>query len=211
ISYPVIYEVQVEAIVRAAVKVRRESGDTAKVHIMLPLVSDKNEMAILKGVIDRTAKRVLDELGEKLEYKVGTMVETPRAALTAGEIAKLADFFSFGTNDLTQATFAFSRDDVEAKFMAKYLEEKILPESPFEVLDATGVGRLVRMAVEEGRRTKPSLEVGICGEHGGEPRSITFFNEAGLNYVSCSGFRIPVARLAAAQAMLSKEKSTTTV
>jgi pyruvate,orthophosphate dikinase len=211
ISYPVIYEVQVEAIVRAALKVRREAGDTARVYIMLPLVSEKQEMVLLKRVIEQSAKRTLDELGERLDYKIGTMVETPRAALTARDIAPIADFFSFGTNDLTQATFAFSRDDVEAKFMAKYLEEKILPESPFEVLDAAGVGRLVRMAVEDGRRAKPGLEVGICGEHGGEPRSIRFFNEAGLNYVSCSGFRIPVARLAAAQAMLTETKAPTTV
>ena len=133
------------------------------------------------------------------------MIETPRAALTAGEIAAHAEFFSFGTNDLTQATFAFSRDDMEAKFMAKYLQEKLLPVSPFEVLDVDGVGKLVALAVEAGRRTKPGLEIGICGEHGGDPRSIDFFHRVGLNYVSCSGFRIPVARLAAAQAALKGE------
>jgi pyruvate,orthophosphate dikinase len=211
ITYPVIYEVQVEAIIRAALEVRAEKGDTAKVNIMLPLVSDVREMIVLRGVVDAAAKKTLKELGQSLEYKVGTMIETPRAALTAGEIAAHADFFSFGTNDLTQATFAFSRDDVEAKFMAKYLEEKILPESPFEVLDVTGVGRLVAMAVADGRRKKPGLEVGICGEHGGEPRSIRFFNDVGLDYVSCSGFRIPVARLAAAQAVLAGGKTSTTV
>jgi pyruvate,orthophosphate dikinase len=211
VTYPIIYDVQVEAIVRAAVQVRREEGETAKVSIMLPLVSDKGELVLLKGVIDAAAKRTLAELGETLEYKVGTMIETPRAALTAGEIAAYADFFSFGTNDLTQATFAFSRDDMEAKFMARYLEEKILPESPFEVLDIQGVGKLVALAVVEGRRTKPDLEVGICGEHGGDPRSIDFFNSVGLNYVSCSGFRIPVARLAAAQAVLKGEKVSSSV
>ncbi|MDV3277019.1 MAG: pyruvate, phosphate dikinase [Nitrososphaerales archaeon] len=211
VTYPIIYEVQVEAIIRAAVQVRREEGETAKVNIMLPLVSDKNEVVILRGVIDAAAKRTLDELGEDIQYKVGTMIETPRATLTAAEIAVHADFFSFGTNDLTQATFAFSRDDAEAKFMAKYLEEKILPESPFEVLDTEGVGKLVALAVADGRRAKPNLEVGICGEHGGEPRSIAFFNSVGLDYVSCSGFRIPVARLAAAQAVLKGEKGPSSV
>jgi pyruvate,orthophosphate dikinase len=211
VTYPVIYEVQVEAIVRAAVQVRREEGETAHVSIMLPLVSDKEELILLKGVIDAAAHRTFEELGETLEYKVGTMIETPRAALTAGEIAVYAEFFSFGTNDLTQATFAFSRDDMEGKFMAKYLEAKILPESPFEVLDVNGVGKLVVMAVTEGRKTKPGLEVGICGEHGGEPRSIDFFHRVGLNYVSCSGFRIPVARLAAAQAALSAGKGPSSV
>ena len=205
VTYPIIYEVQVEAIVRAAVQVRREEGETVKVGIMLPLVSGKEELILLKGVIDAAAQRTFEELGETLEYQVGTMIETPRAALTAGEIAAHAEFFSFGTNDLTQATFAFSRDDMEAKFMAKYLQEKLLPVSPFEVLDVDGVGKLVALAVEAGRRTKPGLEIGICGEHGGDPRSIDFFHRVGLNYVSCSGFRIPVARLAAAQAALKGE------
>jgi pyruvate,orthophosphate dikinase len=211
ISYPVIYEVQVEAILKAAVKVRDEQGETAKVNIMLPLVSDKTEMVILKKVIDEAARRTFADLGQRIDYRVGTMIETPRAALTAREIAAQAEFFSFGTNDLTQATFAFSRDDAEAKFMAKYLEARVLPESPFEVLDTAGVGRLVRLGVEEGRKTKPGLEIGICGEHGGEPRSIKFFNDAGLNYVSCSGFRIPVARIAAAQAILAETKGPSTV
>jgi pyruvate,orthophosphate dikinase len=211
ITYPVIYELQVEAIVRAAVQVQREDGETALVGIMLPMVSDKEELVILRKVIDAAATRTLEELGATLEYRVGTMIETPRAALTAGEIAAHADFFSFGTNDLTQATFAFSRDDVEAKFMKRYLEEKILPESPFEVLDVAGVGKLVTMAVTEGRKANPNLEVGICGEHGGDPRSVRFFSRAGLNYVSCSGFRIPVARLAAAQAALDEESGPSSV
>ncbi len=211
VTFPEMYEVQVEAIVRAALEVRREAGATAEVFIMLPLISEVEEMIFLRKVVDAAAERTMKEMGEKIDYKVGTMIETPRAALTAGKIAMHADFFSFGTNDLTQATFAFSRDDVEAKFMAKYLEEKILPESPFEVLDTTGVGRLIEMAVSDGRKAHPGLEVGICGEHGGEPRSIDFFNRAGLDYVSCSGFRVPVARLAAAQATLGKKKSSSTV
>jgi len=211
VTYPVIYDLQVEAILRAAVQVEREDGDTARVSLMLPLVSDKEELLYLKKVIDAAAERTLRELGATLSYRVGTMIETPRAALTAGEIAAHADFFSFGTNDLTQATFAFSRDDVETKFMTKYLEEKILPESPFEVLDVAGVGKLVTMAVTEGRKVNPHLEVGICGEHGGDPRSVAFFCRAGLNYVSCSGFRIPVARLAAAQAVLEGESGPTSV
>jgi len=211
ITYPVIYELQVEAIVRAAVQVQREEGATALVGIMLPMVSDKEELVILRKVIDESVKRTLDELGATLEYRVGTMIETPRAALTAAEIAAHADFFSFGTNDLTQATFAFSRDDVESKFMTKYLEEKIFPDSPFEVLDVAGVGKLVAMAVAEGRQANPNLEVGICGEHGGDPRSVRFFSRAGLDYVSCSGFRIPVARLAAAQAALEEESGPSSV
>lgn len=211
VTFPEMYEVQVEAIVRAAIEVRRESKDTAKVFIMLPLISEVEEVVFLRKVVDAAAARTMRELGEKIDYKVGAMIETPRAALTAGKIAEHAEFFSFGTNDLTQATFAFSRDDVEAKFMAKYLEEGILPVSPFEVLDATGVGRLVEIAVTEGRKSHPGLEVGICGEHGGEPRSIEFFNKAGLDYVSCSGFRIPVARLAAAQATIASGKTSSTV
>jgi len=211
VTFPEMYDVQVEAIIRAAIEVRRESGDTAEVFIMLPLVSEVEEVVFLRKVVDAAAERTMKDMGERIEYKVGTMIETPRAALTAGEIAKQAEFFSFGTNDLTQATFAFSRDDVEAKFMAKYLEEKILPVSPFEVLDATGVGRLIEIAVNDGRKARPGLEVGICGEHGGEPRSIEFFNKVGLDYVSCSGFRIPVARLAAAQATIASRKSSSTV
>jgi len=208
VTFPEMYDVQVEAIIRAAIEVRRENKDTAEVFIMLPLISEVEEVIFLKKVIDAAAARTMKELGETIEYKVGTMIETPRAALTAAQIAKYAEFFSFGTNDLTQATFAFSRDDVEAKFMAKYLEERILPESPFEVLDATGVGRLVEMAVTDGRKARPGLEVGICGEHGGDPRSIYLCHRAGLNYVSASAFRIPVARLAAARiALLDSAKN----
>ena len=171
---------------------------------MIPLVALAGEFRFLRGVIDSAAEGVFKELGGRVEYKVGTMIETPRAALTAAEIAADSDFFSFGTNDLTQTTFGFSRDDVEAKFIPKYMEMGILPQSPFDSVDRGSVGRLVRMAVEDGRRVKPDLEIGICGEQGGDPKSIAFFNEAGLNYVSCSAFRVPVARLAAAQATLEK-------
>ncbi|MCS6788227.1 MAG: pyruvate, phosphate dikinase, partial [Aigarchaeota archaeon] len=156
----------------------------------------------LRRLVEETAEEVFREMGTRIRYKFGTMIETPRAALTASEIAKHVEFFSFGTNDLTQTTFAFSRDDAEAKFLAPYLEKGLLKENPFEVLDQEGVGRLVRIATEEGRASNPRLEVGICGEHGGEPKSIEFFHSAGLNYVSCSPFRIPIARLAAARAAL---------
>jgi pyruvate, orthophosphate dikinase len=211
ITYPEIYEAQTEAIIRAAIEVRREMGRTVKVMIMLPLITNVNEMTFLRKHVDTAAERVFREMDEKIDYLVGTMVETPRAALTAGELAKAADFFSFGTNDLTQTTYAFSRDDAEAKFMSRYLQDKILTDSPFEVLDTQGVGRLVRIAKEEGRKTNPHLEVGICGEHGGEPKSVAFFHEAGLDYVSCSGYRLPIARIAAAQAAIAKAKTVSTV
>ncbi|HEY8477649.1 MAG TPA: putative PEP-binding protein, partial [Chloroflexota bacterium] len=146
---------------------------------------------------------VTQEAGVQVDYKFGTMIEVPRAALTAGAIAESAEFFSFGTNDLTQTTFGYSRDDAEGKFLGYYVESKILPTNPFQTLDRDGVGRLIRIGVEEGRRTRPDLEVGICGEHGGDPDSIHFCHEVGLNYVSCSPFRVPVARLAAAQAALA--------
>ncbi|MEM4404621.1 MAG: putative PEP-binding protein, partial [Nitrososphaerota archaeon] len=190
----------------------KSEGETVHVQIMIPLVSEASELAYLREIIDKTAEKVFQEQGIRVPYKVGTMIETPRAALTASSIAKVADFFSFGTNDLTQTTFGFSRDDVEAKFMADYLEKKILKENPFEVLDTEGVGRLVKLATEEGKRANPHLEVGICGEHGGEPNSVKFFHSAGLDYVSCSPYRIPIARIAAAQAAIAiKEKAPVTV
>lgn len=206
ITHSEIYEMQVRAILTAAIEVRRIHGETAEVQIMLPLVSDKNELTHLRRVIDETAEKVFKELRERISYKVGTMIETPRAALTAAEIAELADFFSFGTNDLTQTTFGFSRDDAEAKFMADYLEKKILPANPFETLDISGVGWLVKHGAAEGKKSNPELEVGICGEHGGDPASIRFFHEAGLDYVSASPYRVPIARLAAAQAALEKRE-----
>jgi pyruvate, orthophosphate dikinase len=208
VTYPEIYETQTEAILHAAIDVRRELGQTVKVFIMLPLISSTNEMAYLRGIVEAAAEKVFKEMAERIEFKVGTMVETPRAALTSGELAQYADFFSFGTNDLTQTTFAFSRDDAEAKFMSQYLEKNILNESPFEVLDDQGVGRLIQIAIEQGRRANPKLEVGICGEHGGEPKSVGFFHQNGLDYVSCSAYRIPIARLAAAQAALATSQTT---
>jgi pyruvate,orthophosphate dikinase len=181
---------------------------------MIPLVGHVNELREVRRQLEAVAKEITSELGGQVQYKFGTMIELPRAALTAGQIAEVADFFSFGTNDLTQTTFGMSRDDAEGKFLLKYVEGldepgldqpvKILKTNPFQTLDRDGVGRLVRIAVEEGRKSNPKLEVGICGEHGGDPDSIAFCNEVGLDYVSCSPFRVPVARLAAAQAALAK-------
>ena len=209
VTYPEIYEMQTKAILQAAIELDREGKSRADVKIMVPLVALAGEFRFLRGVVDGAAESLFRELGARVDYKVGTMIETPRAALTASEIAKYSDFFSFGTNDLTQTTFGFSRDDVEAKFIPKYIEMGLIPQSPFDSIDTAGVGRLVRMAVEDGRRTKPGLEIGICGEHGGDPKSIAFFNEVGLNYVSCSAFRVPVARLAAAQATMSVTSAVT--
>ncbi len=211
VTYPEIYEMQTKAVLRAAVELLREEGKTVKVKIMLPLVSEVKEFRLLRKNVDDAAQSLFEEVGERIPYQVGTMIETPRAALTAGEIAKYSDFFSFGTNDLTQTTFGFSRDDVEAKFIPKYLEVGILEQSPFDTVDVAGVGKLVDMAVRDGRASNPSLEVGICGEHGGDPKSIAFFYETGLNYVSCSAYRVPIARLAAAQAAVAKKSATTTV
>jgi pyruvate, orthophosphate dikinase len=210
VTYPEIYEMQTKAILQAAIELDREKTPRARVKIMVPLVALAAEFNYLRGVVERAAEELFTELGQKVDYQVGTMIETPRAALTAAEIGAASDFFSFGTNDLTQTTFGFSRDDVEAKFIQKYIEMGILPESPFDSVDQAGVGRLVRIAVEEGRRVKPKLEIGICGEHGGDPKSIGFFHAAGLDYVSCSAFRVPVARLAAAQAALAKKTTALT-
>jgi pyruvate,orthophosphate dikinase len=204
VTYPEIYEMQTKAILSAAIELDGEGKERAEIKIMIPLVAIAGEFKFLRGVVDSAAEGLFKERGTRVDYKVGTMIETPRAALTAAEIAKYSDFFSFGTNDLTQTTFGFSRDDVEAKFIPKYIEMGILSQSPFDSVDTAGVGRLIRSAVEEGRRVKPGLEIGVCGEHGGDPKSIAFFNEVGLDYVSCSAFRVPVARLAAGQAMLSK-------
>src|SRR5437016_42735 len=171
---------------------------------MVPLVSVSEELAQQRELIEEVAREVMGEHGMKLEYAVGTMIELPRAALTAGKIAEHADFFSFGTNDLTQTTFGLSRDD-SGRFLPAYVDRKILADDPFQVLDREGVGELVRFGTERGRSVKPDLKVGICGEHGGDPSSIAFCNEIGLNYVSCSPYRVPVARLAAAQAALEAE------
>jgi pyruvate,orthophosphate dikinase len=199
ISHPEIYEMQTRAIFEAAAELLKE-GIKVRVEIMLPLVGIANELKFLRERITSVADEVMTEMGAKVEYKIGTMIEVPRAALTADEIAKNADFFSFGTNDLTQTTFAFSRDDAEAKFFKDYFDRKILSSNPFDVLDRRGVGKLMRLAVEAGRRANPYLKVGICGEHGGEPSSVEFCHEIGLDYVSCSPYRVPIARLVAAQA-----------
>ncbi|MDP8216770.1 MAG: pyruvate, phosphate dikinase [Candidatus Kaelpia imicola] len=201
ITYPEIYKMQAEAIFKAQGEVQK-SGKNAIVEVMIPLVGDVNELKGLKQDVIDAADRVQKELGIELKYMIGTMIEIPRAALTAGEIAKEAEFFSFGTNDLTQMTFGFSRDDI-AKFLPVYLENKILKEDPFMVLDQAGVGQLVKMGIERGRAANPKLKIGICGEHGGEPESVTFCHKVGMNYVSCSPYRVPIAKLAAAQAALS--------
>ncbi len=200
ITYPEITEMQSRAIIEAAIAVKRRGKDV-RPEIMVPLVATLAEFRNQRAIIDETARKVVEETGESISYTVGTMIELPRAALTADEIATQAEFFSFGTNDLTQTTFGLSRDDA-GRFLPAYVERGILPEDPFQVLDADGVGKLVRYAVAEGRRTHPGLKIGICGEHGGEPRSVSFFHEAGLDYVSCSPYRVPIARLAAARAAL---------
>ncbi|HOG13167.1 MAG TPA: hypothetical protein PLR47_09215, partial [Smithellaceae bacterium] len=200
ITFPEITEMQARAIFEAACQLVREGVD-AKPEVMVPLVGIVKELASQKAIIVETARKVMEETGVKVDYSVGTMIEVPRAAVTADEIAKEAAFFSFGTNDLTQMTFGYSRDDA-GKFLPDYVAQKILPVDPFRVLDRDGVGKLVRLAVEKGRGVNAKLKVGICGEHGGEPSSIEFCHLTGLNYVSCSPFRVPIARLAAAQAAL---------
>jgi pyruvate, orthophosphate dikinase len=181
--------------------VAREGVDV-KPEIMIPLTSHVNELKTQRRVLEKEAREVMDEQGVSIEYKFGTMIEIPRAALTADQIAEYAAFFSFGTNDLTQTTFGISRDDAEASFLIEYMEKGILPDNPFNTIDADGVGQLMRMAVEKGRQVRPDMECGICGEHGGDPTSIALCHEMGLSYVSCSPFRVPVARLAAAHAAL---------
>lgn len=201
ITRPDINEMQVRAIFEAACELKREGRDP-RPEIMIPLVGHVNELKIMREQLERVAREVMSKHGVDVSYKFGTMIEVPRAALTADEIAEYAEFFSFGTNDLTQMTYAYSRDDAEGKFMFKYIEQGILDVDPFQTLDKKGVGKLMRIGVELGRGRRPDLEVGICGEHGGDPESIKFCHELGLNYVSCSPFRIPVARIAAAHAAL---------
>jgi pyruvate,orthophosphate dikinase len=198
ISYPEITEMQARAIMEAACQVTKEGGKAVP-EIMIPLVGEVRELKDQKAVVTRVAEAVMKETGVKVDYSVGTMIEVPRGAVTADEIAREADFFSFGTNDLTQLTFGFSRDDI-GKFLGAYQDRRILERDPFASLDVTGVGELVRMGTEKGRATKKNLKVGVCGEHGGDPSSIHFFDKVGFDYVSCSPFRVPVARLAAAQA-----------
>jgi len=203
--YPEIYNMQVQAIIEAAIELTKK-GIKVKPEIMIPLISHINELKPICRDVRKIADEKIKLAGIKLNYKVGTMIELPRAALTADKIAEEAEFFSFGTNDLTQTTFGISRDDAEGKFLLKYVDDHILEDNPFEVLDQEGVGKLVELGTSLGRKTRPDLEVGICGEHGGEPRSVEFCHSVGLNYVSCSPFRVPIARLAAAQAAI-KEKN----
>ena len=204
IIFPGIVEMQTRAILEAALNVNSR-GIQAHPEIMIPLVGHVNELRVVRRQLEQVAKETLKD--QTLDYKFGTMIEIPRAALTAAEIAGEAEFFSFGTNDLTQTTFGFSRDDAEGKFLRTYVEDKILPQNPFETIDRDGVGRLMAICVEEGRQANPGLKLGICGEHGGDPNSIEFCEKLGLDYVSCSPFRVPIARLSAAQATLNKRKA----
>jgi pyruvate,orthophosphate dikinase len=202
VSFPEIYEMQVRAIAEAAVEIAK-SGKTAPVpEIMHPLVAKGEEMAYLRKLTDRVVAQVIEETGQPIVYQVGTMIELPRAAIRAGELAETAEFFSFGTNDLTQTTFGISRDDA-GKFLNAYIDKGIFEKDPFVSVDVDGVGDLIKIAVERGRAQRPDIKLGICGEHGGDPASIAFFESVGLNYVSCSPYRVPIARLAAAQAALA--------
>ena len=193
---------QTKAILGAAIQLKRE-GYNPKPEIMVPLVGIVNELDIQESIIRKAATKLFKKEGVEVPFKVGTMIEIPRAALTADVIAEKAEYFSFGTNDLTQMTFGYSRDDI-ASFLPSYLEKKILDVDPFQVLDQKGVGQLIQMGVEKGRKTRKNLKCGICGEHGGEPSSVKFCHRVGLNYVSCSPFRVPIARLAAAQAAVEE-------
>jgi pyruvate,orthophosphate dikinase len=210
IAYPEVAEMQARAIFEAAAAVSQRTGKAVTPEVMIPLIATKAEFDLIKSRIDAVAEAVAKETGTQVRYQVGTMIELPRAALLAGAIAESAEFFSFGTNDLTQTTFGISRDDA-ASFLGSYTEKGILAADPFVTLDREGVGELIRIAVERGRRSRADLKLGICGEHGGDPASVAFCHEAGLDYVSCSPYRVPIARLAAAQAALgavaSREES----
>jgi pyruvate,orthophosphate dikinase len=198
---------QARAIFEAAVKVKRE-GVVVKPEIMIPLIVNVTELKLQADVVRRVAHEVFTREGETVDYLVGTMIELPRAALTANQIAEVAEFFSFGTNDLTQTTMGLSRDDA-GRFLPFYVEKKIFPDDPFQTLDQEGVGQLVEMGVKKGRAARPDLKIGICGEHGGDPESVIFCHRIGLNYVSCSPYRVPIALLAAAHAALADEPGTT--
>jgi pyruvate,orthophosphate dikinase len=200
ITYPEITEMQGRAIFEAALRAKRR-GVNVRPEIMIPLVADYREFDNQRAILLDVAQKVIGAMGEDLDYSIGTMIELPRAALTAGEIAQRAEFFSFGTNDLTQTTFGLSRDDA-GRFLPGYVDRGIFPDDPFQVLDQSGVGYLIKLAVAAGRQVRPQLKVGICGEHGGEPRSVKFCHAIGLDYVSCSPYRVPIARLAAAHAAL---------
>ncbi len=205
LTFPEIYEMQVQAIIEAAIKAMNEGVDV-KLQIMIPLVGIAKELEKMRAIVEKKASEIMEKEGKKVEYKIGTMIELPRACVVADEIAKHAEFFSFGTNDLTQTTFGFSRDDAEAKFLPQYIEQGILEANPFAQLDTAGVGELMKIAIQKGRAANKSLELGICGEHGGNPASIEFCHKVGLDYVSCSPYRVPIARLAAAQAAIKHSK-----
>ncbi|HEU4912734.1 MAG TPA: putative PEP-binding protein, partial [Actinomycetes bacterium] len=206
IVVPGLFAMQVRAILEAAAE-RKKAGGDPRVEIMIPLVDAVQELELVREEAERIAAEVCEREGITIDHLIGTMIELPRAALTAGQIAEAADFFSFGTNDLTQTTWGFSRDDVEAAFFSAYLEKGIFGVSPFESLDVDGVGELVRIGCEQGRRTRPDLKLGVCGEHGGDPDSVHFFHDVGLDYVSCSPFRVPVARLEAGRASVVSDGS----
>ena len=202
VTYPEIAKMQTQAVIQAAIAINAKHPDWNIVpEIMIPLVGEVKELAFVKKVVCETANACIEKAGVKLEYKVGTMIEIPRAALTADAIATEAEFFSFGTNDLTQMTFGFSRDDA-GKFLDSYYDNKIYESDPFARLDQIGVGKLVKMAAELGKATRPDIKLGICGEHGGDPSTVEFCHKTGLTYVSCSPFRVPIAKLAAAQAQI---------
>ena len=202
VTYPEIARMQTRAVMEAAIEVSREKGYRIVPEIMIPLVGEVKELKYVKDIVVATAEQVKNEKGSDMQYRIGTMIEIPRAALTADKIAEEAEFFSFGTNDLTQMTFGFSRDDA-GKFLDAYYKAKIYESDPFAKLDQEGVGQLVQMAVKKGRATRPGIKLGICGEHGGDPSSVEFCHKIGLSYVSCSPYRVPIARLAAAQAALN--------
>jgi pyruvate,orthophosphate dikinase len=204
ITYPEVYEMQVRAIFEAATALAKE-GVPVEPEVMIPLTGTVGEMKVTHDLAARVAEAVLEEVGVRVPYSIGTMIEVPRAALVADQIAQEAQFFSFGTNDLTQLTYGYSRDDV-GKFLPLYLEKELVPRDPFRVLDQEGVGELVKLSIERGRRTRPDLKVGICGEHGGEPSSVEFCHRVGMTYVSCSPYQIPTARLAAAQARIKERR-----
>ncbi|MDO4974493.1 MAG: pyruvate, phosphate dikinase, partial [Eubacteriales bacterium] len=207
VTYPEIAEMQTRAVIKAALAVQARHPEWTMVpEIMIPLVGEVKELKFVKDVVVATADKEIADAGVQMKYHVGTMIEIPRAAVTAGEIAKEAEFFSFGTNDLTQMTFGFSRDDA-GKFLKSYYDNKIYESDPFARIDQVGVGKLVKMAAKLGRETRPELHLGVCGEHGGDPSSVEFFHKVGLDYVSCSPFRVPIARLAAAQAAIKEQQS----
>jgi len=203
VTYPEIYEMQARAIFEAACEVAEASGEAPIPEVMIPLVATARELELMKDVVDRMAREVFTEKGREIEYLVGTMIELPRAALMAGQIAEHGEFFSFGTNDLTQTTLGVSRDDA-GRFLTQYVDKGIFPRDPFVSLDIEGVGQLIEIAAERGRAARPDIKLGICGEHGGDPASIAFCEKTGLDYVSASPYRVPIARLAAAQAALSQ-------